>query len=376
MREKFYFLTTIPNSLNFFKSQYSDLNKIYDVTLISSEVTKLKEIAESSNVKYKVISMKREISIFHDLISLFNLIFFFSKEKPFAIHCNTPKASLLGLLAGYITRIPIRIYYIHGLRYEGTKGFKRKLLIILEKLSCKLATNLIAVSHGVKETVNNELSNKKVKVIHNGSADGIDINKFKIVNPDFSKKDLNIDEDDFVYGFVGRLVADKGINELVQAFKLINQKYENTKLILVGRYENELDPLSSETLLEIKNNKNIIETGYQTDIQKYLLLMNVFVSPSYREGFGVSLLEANIMGISVIASNITGYNEIVKNNFNGFLIEKKNIKQLLNKMEYVYLNIDLLDSMKDNCINLVHEKYNQIDVKNSAIEYYKKFLNK
>lgn len=372
-KSKFILLTTIPISLNFFKNQINVLNETFDITLVSSPLPILKEIAEREKVNYKGINIKREISIISDIISLISLIKYFTKCKPNIIHCNTPKASFLGLLAGFITRVPIRIYYIHGFRYEGTFGIKRTLLVCMEKISCFCATNIIAVSNGIKETANKEISNKKISIIHNGSSNGMIINDFVNASYDNGKTrtELNILDQDFVYGFVGRLVGDKGINELVESFNELNKTNDSIKLILVGSYEEDLDPIKDSTKKIIKNNPNIIETGFQKDVKKYLSIMDVFVSPSYREGFGLSLLEANLMQIPVIATNITGYKEIIMEGKNGFLIPSKNKDALHNKMNEVYENKHLLIDMKYFCRENVITKYNHDDVIIKALEYYK-----
>lgn len=372
MKEKFFLITTVSKSLNFFKEQINHLNQFYDVTLISSPSAELKEIATRENVNYKGIKMNREIALFNDIKSLICLIIFFVKERPTVLHCNTPKASLLGLIAAYITRVPNRIYYIHGLRYEGVTGIKRKILITMEKISCFCANKIVAVSFGVQEIVQNDLTSKKVDVIHNGSPNGMVIDDF--INSQYNKseirEELNILKSDFVYGFVGRIVGDKGINELIEAFQVLNEEYKNTKLLLIGLYEEELDPLKKETIEEIKNNQNIIELGFQKDVKKYLSIINVFVSPSYREGFGLSLLEANLMGKPVIATKITGYTEIVTQGENGFLIPIKNSEELKNKMEWSLLNSEIILKMKDQCINIVKNKYNHVDVLKHALNYY------
>lgn len=283
--KKFFLMTTVPMSLNFFKGQINELSKEFDVTLISSPDNVLKKIAQRENVKYRTIAMKRDISLKDDISGFLKFLYLFAKERPQIIHCNTPKASLLGLTSGYLTRVPTRIYYIHGLRYEGTTGKKRQLLVALEKLNCFCATDIIAVSNGIKQKVEQQLTKKPVRVIHNGSANGLDINEFTNngYNLKVIREEYGISENDFVFGFVGRLVKDKGIEELVGAFNQLEQK--DIKLILVGKYEPDLDPLSRETLQIIKSNPNIIEVGFQKDVKKFLSIMDLFVSPSYREGF-------------------------------------------------------------------------------------------
>lgn len=374
VKPKFILLTTVPISLNFFKNQINALNGIYDVTLISSPEPLLRKIAERENVKFKGIGIKREISLFLDIISLISLILFFLKIKPQIIHCNTPKASLLGLIAGFVTRVPKRIYYLHGFRYEGATGLKRKILINMEKISCFCATNIIAVSNGVKDTASKEITSKKVNIIHNGSANGMFIQEFLSADYNIAdiKNELGLLADDFVYGFVGRIVGDKGINELIEAFDQISLVHSNVKLLLVGRYEDDLDPLQERTKQRIQNNKHIIEVGFQKDVKKYLSVLDVLVSPSYREGFGLSLLEANLMGKPVIATDITGYNEIVVPGKTGFLIPKKDSKALYERMMEVYNNRAQLIFMKEDCIRLVMKKYDHQIVLQKALNYYKK----
>ena len=372
-KNKFFLITTVPISLKFFKGQIGELSRDFDITLVSSPDKDLEQIAYSENVKYSAIQMKRDIALNNDVVSLLRFLWLFIWQKPNIIHCNTPKGSLLGLIAGYITRVPVRIYYVHGLRYEGTNGKKRQLLVILEKLNCFCATHIIAVSQGIKQTVQDELTSKKVSVIHHGSANGMPVEEFLKENYDaYAIRELyGITKHDFVFGFVGRLVADKGINELVHAFNMLEQK--NVKLVLVGMYEHELDPLSQETLDIIKSNPNIIEVGFQKDVKNFLVIMDLFVSPSYREGFGLSVLEANLMKVPVLVTSITGYSEIVREGKNGFFVNSKDTFELFNKMKKISQSRDTLLGMKQQCYDEVATKYNHKDVLKKALEYYAQF---
>lgn len=360
-------------SLKFFKGQIRELSKDFDITLISSPDNELEQIAYSEKVKYSAIHMKRDIALKKDIVSLLKFLWLFIRQRPDIIHCNTPKGSLLGLVTGYITRVPVRIYYVHGLRYEGATGKKRQLLVTLEKLNCFCATHIIAVSQGIKQKLQDELTGKKVSVIHHGSANGMPVEEFLAENYDDSaiRESYDITKQDFVFGFVGRLVADKGINELVHAFNMLEQK--NVKLVMVGRYEHELDPLTQETLDIIKTNPNIIEVGYQKDVKKFLAIMDLFVSPSYREGFGLSVLEANLMKVPVLVTFITGYSEIVKEGKNGFFVNSKDTLALFNKMKKISQSRDSLLAMKKQCYDEVASKYNHKEVLEKALEYYAQF---
>ena len=360
-------------SLSFFKGQIGKLSKDFDITLISSPSEELEQIAHSENVKSTAISMKRDISIIDDIVSLLKILWLFIIQRPDVIHCNTPKASLLSLVAGFFLKIPVRIYYVHGLRYEGASGKKRKFLIAIEKISCFCATDIIAVSYGVRKEVESVLTSKKVSVIHHGSPNGLNIKDFSVKSYDLKaiRDEYSINKEDFVFGFVGRLVGDKGINELVHAFNKLEQR--NIKLLLIGRYETNLDPLKQETLDIIKENPNIIEFGFQSDVKKFLSIMDLFVSPSYREGFGLSVLEANLMQIPVLVSKITGYSEIVIEDKNGFFINSKNENDLYEKMNELLESKSKLIAMKKKCRSEVVVKYDHESVLKHALLYYSQF---
>jgi glycosyltransferase involved in cell wall biosynthesis len=232
----------------------------------------------------------------------------------------------------------------------------------MEKLTCYLATNIISVSQGVKDTLINDcITKKNIELIWNGSINGInsiyfDPNK---VDAEFLIQKYNISPTDFVFGFVGRIVKDKGINELLCAFNELNKIQMNIKLILIGPFENDLDPISETSFRIINENKNIIVVGFVNDVRPYYKLMNLFVFPSYREGFGVSILEAAAMNVPSICANIIGCNEIIIDKVNGFLIVPKNEKSLYNKMKYCLSNKDVIVKMSEKVRKHVLTNYDQ-----------------
>jgi glycosyltransferase involved in cell wall biosynthesis len=356
MKEILYIITTVPESLGFFSGQVQILKRKFDVEIVSSSGKLLTKFANAEKVKSHVVDMERDISIVKDLKSLFVMTRLFSKKKPSFIHGNTPKAGLISMVSGWITRVPKRIYYIHGLRYQGTTGLKKLLLMAMERVSCRLATHIFAVSQGVKDALyDDNITKRPVRLIGFGSINGIDEyyfsnNNQSIPTINFSNR---IAQTDFVYGFVGRLVADKGINELVNAFLAVNSKYENTRLVLVGPYEAHLSPLDRQTLTAIEQNPNIIRYGRQSDVRPFYKLMDVFVFPSYREGFGVSLIEALSMEVPVICSDILGCNEIIKDNETGVLVPKFSIDCLADAM--ISLKGD-----KNKRLNLVKEGRSEV----------------
>lgn len=370
-------ITTVSDSLPFFKGQIEILKNSFDIELVSSSGRQLEEMCVMHSVKGHSIRMKREISIVSDFISLFNLMILFWKTKPYIVHGNTPKASLLSMIAAKIIRVPVRIYYIHGLRYQGESDFKRKILMLMEKITCWMSTDIIAVSRGIKNTLKlDKITCKSVNVIWNGSVNGIDLEYFNPNNNFIGSVSsiYNIDKDDFVFGFIGRLVSDKGINELVNSFDKINKIYKNSKLILVGKFEENLDPLNHNTLLLIESNSNIINAGFQKDIRPFLKTMNVFVFPSYREGFGISVMEAGAMGVPSIVSDITGCNEIIEHNKNGFLVNVKDESLLYEYMEYCLMNRDKVEEMASFSRNFFQQNYEQKYLWNSALKHYESII--
>lgn len=378
-KKKFLIITTISDSLPFFKGQIDILKQSFDIELASSPGIYLDKMSVMHSVKGHEIPMCRQISLINDFFSLIKLIGLFLKVKPFVVHGNTPKASLLSMIAGWITRVPKRIYYVHGLRYYGETGTKRKILMEMERMSCLLATHVIAVSEGVKEgLLTDSLCKKRIYLIWNGSINGIDLNYFdpnENRGVDILSQVYNIDEEDFIFGFVGRLVADKGINELVEAFTKINSKNRNIKLLLIGNFENKLDPLKEETVLEIEKNENIINVGYQKDVRGFFNLMDVFVLPSYREGLGLVLMEAGAMNLPIISSDITGCREVIENNINGFLIKSKDVSDLQEKMQFSINNPDELRRMALSARSTVKIKFEQQELWSKSLEMYDTIVN-
>ena len=373
-KKKLFLVTTIPLSLVFFKGQLLILRDEFDVTLISSPEEQLFKTATFNKVKSYGIVMKREISILNDFLSLFKLIVYFYRNKPDIVHGNTPKGSFLSMIGSWLCRVPTRVYYVHGLRYQGAIGFKKKMLIYMESISCKLATDIFAVSRGVKEVMYEDgITKKKINLIWNGSINGINAEFFnpEIIECITLQEQYKIKVDDFVFGFIGRIVADKGINELVWAFKKLNELYPSSKLLLVGDYEHNLDPLLPEIKIEIEQNKNIIVVGFQKDIRPFYKLMNLFVFPSYREGFGISLMEAAAMNIPAISSDIIGCNEIIEHNLNGFLIPSKNKKALLEKMKFSIENKDKINVMSTLTRDIIISKFEQKQLWRKTMDVYK-----
>ena len=373
-------MTTIPFSLDMLlRGQLRFLNQYYQITAIADDGDSASwdTVIKREKINVKKIPMKREIAMFHDLRSLVLIYLFFRKEKPFIVHCNTPKASLLGMLAALVAGVPHRIYTVTGLRFEGEKGFRQRLLISMEKITCWAATKVIPEGNGVKQTIAEyKITGKQMNVIGNGNINGIDTNYFNpelILEADMNKlkKGLNIYDKDFVYVYVGRIVSNKGIGELVEAFSQISTDYQRVKLLLVGPLEEKLDPLNDITIKTMKENRNIILTGFQPDIRPYLSMSDVFVFPSYREGFPNVVMQAGAMGLPSIVTNINGCNEIVADWVNGFLILPRDIVSLKEKMEMYLTDKSTLQKHKSAARSLIISRFKQEEVWDGLLNEYK-----
>lgn len=361
--KKFFITTTIPTTLGFFKGNLGYLSEWFDVCAISSQNENLRAVGEREGVRTHCIPMERPIALIKDFICLFKFIFFFLKERPYVVHGNTPKASMLSMVSAWITRVPVRLYMCHGLRYQGTQGKMRKLLMMMEKLTCACATEVICVSNGVRDTFAKDGICPKSKsiVLGAGSATGLDVEFFNpdIVESNVMRTELGLSKDDFVFIFVGRIVGDKGVNEMVAAFNRLSEEYHHAHLVLIGNEELEQNPITEDSRNVIKYNRRIHAIGRRSDVRPYLKDADAFVFPSYREGFGMVLIEANAMGTPAISSNIIGCNEIVIEGENGTLIPSKDEEALYKIMKEWLLHADDVKRMSCVCRKSIVERFDR-----------------
>jgi glycosyltransferase involved in cell wall biosynthesis len=386
-RPKLFRVTTIPLSVEkLLGKQLTFMNQYFDLTAISSDKKKLEKVGKELGVKIHSIEMSRKITPLKDLISLLKMSLYFLKEKPDIVHTHTPKAGLIGMLASKIAGINVRMHTVAGLPLMEAKGFKRKLLNFIEKITYYCATDVYPNSFGLYDFILNEkfCKKEKLKVIGNGSSNGIDteyFNESQISEEQKSalKKNFKISDDDFVFVFVGRLVKDKGINELVSVFQKICQEKinnHNVKLLLVGPFETDLDPLSESTLSEIKQNPDIITVGYQKDVRPFFAISNCLVFPSYREGFPNVVLQAGAMGLPAIVTDINGCNEIIENGKNGIIVQPKSEDDLLNAMYFVSGDFLSKNQIKEYARYSIVSKFDQQKLWKDLYAEYQSKLSK
>jgi glycosyltransferase involved in cell wall biosynthesis len=380
MKTKVIRTSTVAISLNYLlKGQLAFLNEHYEVIAVSGKDDDLEIVAEREKIKVIPVKMERSISLIKDVKSLLQLYFLFKNEKPNIVHSITPKAGLLSMLAAKFACVPVRVHTFTGLVFPSKKGFFQKLLIFMDKVLCKCATHVYPEGEGVKnDLIRFNITEKPLKVIANGNINGIDVEYFNpkhlaIEEQQNLKNNLGISESDFVYIFVGRLVNDKGINELVKAFSKLSKEILNIKLLLVGSFEEDLDPLEKETFHEIKNNKNIISVGFQKNVRSYYAISNVLVFPSYREGFPNVVLQAGAMGLPSVVTNINGSNEIISDLKNGLVIPVKDTLALINAMKNI-INVKIYSKLKNNSREMIVNRYDQQLVWQATLDEYEKIL--
>ena len=380
-------ITTVPISFKvLLKGQLRFMaSNGFDVKGVSSEEEELKEVRENEGIMMEAINMSRKITPFQDLKSLWEMWNFLRKEKPQIVHTHTPKAGIIGMLAARLAGVPHRLHTVAGLPLMEATGIKRKILNFVEKLTYSSATRVYPNSKGLYDFIlqNNFTQSNKLKIIANGSSNGINTTFFSPAQVSEIEKvalreKLNIHSDDFVFVFVGRIVSDKGINELIKAFSELqaaeNNELTGIKLLLVGGLESDLDPLNPETLAEINQNKDIISAGFQQDVRPFFAISDALAFPSYREGFPNVVMQAGAMGLPSIVSDINGCNEIIVEGENGLIIPSKNVEKLKEKMLTLARDKNLYIKLKENSRRMIENRYEQSVVWKALLEEYEGLL--
>jgi glycosyltransferase involved in cell wall biosynthesis len=340
-------ISTVPHSLQLLlKGQLRFMkSKGLNVSVACSDGPEIQELEQNEEVKHYSIPLSRKLNPIQDLIALYHLIKLIHKLKPDIVHSHSPKAGIVGMLAARICNVRLKIHTVAGLPLMETRGLKRRLLIGVEQITYKCADWVLPNSINQMEFIKSKISSSnKIKIIGKGSSNGIDLEYFKRganykVEKNALRSKYSISENDVVLLFVGRLTGYKGVNELIKCFKVLSEKYSNLKLLLVGPLE-DINPLKPETVREIETNHSIISTGHQNDIRPFLTIADIFVFPSYREGFPQSLMQASAYELPCIASDINGCNEIIFNDYNGYLIPAKNLTALIDICEFLITNPD------------------------------------
>lgn len=357
------------------RGQLKFLNNYYEVVGLSSDTGLLHQVEKREGIRVIELAMRREISIMRDLLCLWHMYRIFKKEKPFIVHTNTPKGSLLSMMAALVAKVPHRIYTVTGLRYQGASGVGRFVLMSMERLTCLCANKVIPEGEGVKRTlIADGITRKPLKVIHNGNINGINTHYFspegRQTQREETRRRLGIEADEFAFIFIGRIVKDKGMDELAEAMNRLLRMNKKCKLMLVGWYEREQGSITEEHENFFRNNDSVSYVGYKKDVRLYLAAADALVFPSYREGFPRVVLEAGAMGLPSIVTDINGCNEIIVEGENGVIIPPRDKNSLYEAMLHFIDNPDKTTAMAANARRMIQEKYEHQDVVEALLEMY------
>lgn len=415
-------ITTVPVSLKtLLKGQHRFMTQQgFDVLGVSSSGEELQDVEQHETIRVAVLEMTRTISPISDLKSLWEFYTLCKRERPTIVHSHTPKAGIVGMLGAKLAGVPVRLHTVAGLPLMEATGMKRKILDFVEKITYRCATKVYPNSRGLYDFIlaNNYTEKEKLQIIANGSSNGIDTTYFDSdIIPVTQRRELElqlgIQPNDFVFIFVGRLVGDKGINELIEAFEGLvrdegkgmsgegrgkreegrgkrergmtiaseesllsdlSDSFSRIKLLLVGPFESELDPLQPETLKVIETHPNIISVGFQSDVRPYFAVSDCLVFPSYREGFPNVVMQAGAMELPSIVTDINGCNEIIVEGENGTIIPVKNIEAIKIAMQKMMNNKEFYLKLKENSRPMIQSRYEQSVVWNALLEEYQMLI--
>ncbi len=365
----------LPGQMKFMKE------KGFDVLMVSADGPELGDVLNNESCRHIIVPMTRSITPLKDLQCLFKLIRIFKKEKPDIVHTHTPKAGLLGMMAAKFCGVKIRIHTVAGLPLMVESGLKYQLLKFTEKLTCRSANHVWPNSNSLMQFIADKkfAPPQKLKVIAKGSSNGIDVNRFSKSALDENviaavKTSINFSAANIYLLSIGRMVADKGIVELVNVFYLLQIKYPQLKLVLVGKHEPSLDPLPAATISQIESNAGIIHIDWSQQVEYYMAVASCFIFPSHREGFPNVLLQAGAMQLPIVCSRIAGNVDIVEHNSTGLIFESGNEEQMAEQIEYAINHPQEMKTMADKLVAVINKDYRRENVWQSIYEEYEGLL--
>lgn len=368
--------STVATSLNVFcRGTLKKLSEKYDVVAVSTPGEELNEIAQREGVRTVGVPMTRPISPINDLVSLLRLVKTFLCERPAMVHSITPKAGLLSMIAAWICRVPVRMHTFTGLVFPTATGLKQRVLMLTDRITCACATHIVPEGEGVKhDLMHFGITRKPMNVLGYGNVRGVNMDYYSRTAEVMSKADGIRQSDVFTFVFVGRIVRDKGIGELVEAFSLLNKEIPNTRLLLVGYYE-DTDPLDDAVRQEIDNNPAIVMAGRQTDVRPWYAASDALAFPSYREGFPNVVLEAGAMGLPSIVTDINGSREIISEGENGVIVPAHDADALYEQMHRMVCDQNLTARLAKNSRRMVAERFDKRFVEKCLLDYYEEVVN-
>ena len=339
-------LTTVSATMKTFileqaKYQQARSNGALDITLVCSPDPAFEKLVPGA-LRFVPIETTRGMSL-SAVRSIWALYRFFRDEKFDMVHYITINVSFCASIAARLARVPVRLYSQWGLRFQGFTGLRRKLMLLVEKAICRNSTFVTTDSRdslAICRALGIYGENNSA-VVWNGSPNGIDFNKFDLAKKPLWRREkraeLGVPEEAFAFGYMGRITRDKGINELFSAAKIILEKYPEAHLIIIGPKDN-AEPICEDRFNWSLTQERIHYTGFTTQVERYASALDVSILPSYREGFGNVIIEAEAMEVPVIVTNISGARTAMKDGETGLLVEVKSVEALVSAMERLYQN--------------------------------------
>lgn len=375
-------ITTIPASMQvLLRGQLRFMRENgFDVVMVSSDGDEVAALKEQEGCEHYVIPLTRQITPLQDLKALWKLYRLMRRLKPDIVHTHTPKAGLIGMWAAMLAGVPVRLHTIAGLAWIETAGFKRRLLKFVEKLTFFPATRVFPNSFRQRDFLyDNHIGRNKMEVLGNGSSNGINTNHF-FITPELKaaaqrlRVNEAVPERGWIWIFIGRIVKDKGMEELLSSFVQLHSEFPDDRLWLLGKEEPELDPLSAKATAVLKEHSAIRCWGFQTDVRPFLAASDILVFPSYREGFPNVPLQAGAMECALMLSDINGCNEIVQHGVNGLLVPPGDAVALQDAMLQLRRSPETMNNLRKNVREGIVKGYDQQQLWNILLNKYRSFL--
>ena len=329
-------VTTVPQTLGFLRGPIDYLIRAGAEVHVLTSPGNIRNVVSPDNVQAHFVTMTRTMNPVQDMVSLFRLWISFLRIQPQILHSHTPKAGLLGVLAGRMAGVPVVFLSVFGLPQMTASGIRKLILDVLTKISCHLANAVWCDSQSMKDylILNGLCRKNKAFVVAHGSVSGVDA--INVFNPELFNEGarrgiragLGIPEGSVVLGFAGRLARDKGLHELAEAWRILSCQRNDLHLILIGPWEAK-DPLSRNDVFLFKSDPKVHVLGFIREVAPLLSTMDIYVMPSYREGFGLTNIEASAMQLPVVSTRIPGCIDSVKEGETGLLVSPRNVTQLV-----------------------------------------------
>ena len=377
-------ITTVPIALKYLLTGQMRMMKEsgFDVIMISADGPERDEVIKQEDCPHIIVPMTRKITPFRDLQCLLKLVRIFRKEKPDIVHTHTPKAGLLGMLAAKFAKVPLRIHTVAGLRFITSSGFTRWVLIRMEKWTYRSATHIWPNSFSLLRFLeqNKMAGKKKLNVIGNGSSNGIDLKRFSFeaLKPSIleqAKQQMKYDPSLIYFLAVGRIVRDKGVEELLDVFTKLYASHPRLRLAMVGSFEEHLDPLSDDAKKILHDHPGIIHIPWSERVEYFMHLSSALIHASHREGFPNVLLQAGAMKCPVICSGIDGNMDIIEHQKTGLIFEAKNKHELLQQLETAIKEPIILKHYAQNLRQRIEQYFDQRELQLRLKKEYMKLLS-